>query len=654
MDNKLEIKSFYIPLIYFFAALFMEAGMFVALNFGFYPKYVLFNIAVMLVFFGIIFICYNFKIQMIVSLVLLTVQLVLSFINVTIYAIYGDLFSFDMINMGGEAFTSFDPSFINWWFLIYVVVVMVSAIILMVLVIKRKFKLAPVKNIAVLLACLFTIIEGVGFATYSTQYAWLKNEQGSSYDKYFNNDVNLYHSLFIKSEGLKKFGSFGFYAKNLANLIFKTNMGTNDNDQIKNYILNGEMSKANNYTGSIAGDNFIVIMCESLEWYAIDPVLTPTLYELFYNGVTLNNYYSKSKTNYSEMDVILGSIPTNNQFTNGLSSNDGLLKNTIPFSLPSKLLSEGYESAKYFHGNNGSFYSRNDTHLTYGFDEVVALEKLDFTNIETGNANTYHRDSDIMKASINKLAPTDKKFVSFLTTLITHGPYRYNEKLTKYYDVLNSGKFEEYLDWLDSNTNYVVPTTSTVKDTLKYYKAAVMDLDKSLEYLVTYLKQNNLFNNTTLFLYSDHNAYYHDLSYDMRGVEKEEYYNNELYRVPAAIYSSKLNKEQINGFTCPYNILPTIFDLLGVSYNKNLYISSSIFSDDLKNTIFVSPIGGIMKDEIYSDDVNVLYALNHDLTDEEIALFKQNALDYYTKQDWLNEIYNKDIFKHFPELKNHI
>ena len=91
MDNKLEIKSFYIPLIYFFAALFMEAGMFVALNFGFYPKYVLFNIAVMLVFFGIIFICYNFKIQMIVSLVLLTVQLVLSFINVTIYAIYGDL-----------------------------------------------------------------------------------------------------------------------------------------------------------------------------------------------------------------------------------------------------------------------------------------------------------------------------------------------------------------------------------------------------------------------------------------------------------------------------------------------------------------------------------------------------------------------------------
>ena len=46
-----------------------------------------------------------------------------------------------------------------------------------------------------------------------------------------------------------------------------------------------------------------------------------------------------------------------------------------------------------------------------------------------------------------------------------------------------------------------------------------------------------------------------------------------------------------------------------------------------------------MKDEIYSDDVNVLYALNHDLTDEEIALFKQNALDYYTKQDWLNEIY---------------
>ena len=201
-------------------------------------------------------------------------------------------------------------------------------------------------------------------------------------------------------------------------------------------------------------DNVIIVMCESLEWYAINPVLTPNLYNIFTNGYRFDNYYSKSKTNYSEMDVILGSVPTDNAFTNSWhGSTSSLLGNELTFTLPNKFKNAGYESIKYFHN----------------------------------------------------------------------------------YILLDNGKLDEYKSWLESNTNYTFPTDKKHKTYLRNYLATTMDLDKGIGILIDYLKENNLYDNTTLVVYGDHNAYYHDLSYKMRYTKKEDFRNIELYRVPAVI-----------------------------------------------------------------------------------------------------------------------
>lgn len=645
-------KLLYIPIIYFVTSFLLEVGTFLSLNFGVYPQYFMFNISVMIIFSGIIFICANKTAQFVISLILLIVQAVISFINVTLYNIYGDLFSFDMLAIGGEGFRSFDASFVNYWFVLFIVVCITAAIVFMVKDLHKKINLKPIKKVSIILAGVFVVFELVGFNGYYTQIAWLSANNNSEYDMYFNNDRNLYDTLFIKSESLKKYGSFGFYAKNLSNLIWRKGNVDSDYTDTRDYILNATPVKENAFTGTLKDDNVIVIMCESLEWYGLDPVLTPTLYKLFNDGVTLNNYYSKSKTNYSEMDVILGNIPTDNSFTNGFhSANSSLLNNYLPFSLPNKLKSAGYTEAKFFHNNTGDFYGRTTTHPVYGFDDVITLEKMDFSGLDIGSGNSNYRDSDMIKACINQIAPLNKKFVSFITTVVTHGPYRENSRLNKYYNILDSGKYDEYLEWLGNNTDYVIPSkTSAAYDQLRCFKAAIMDLDKGVEYLINYLNSNNLMENTTLVLYSDHNAYYHDLCYEMRTVNKGDYYNNEVYRVPATIYSEKLGNMNIDGFSCPYNILPTLFDLLGIKYNSNLYMAPSIFDENFGDTIFVSPLSGIMADGIYSDNVNSIFMLRDNITDEDVYKFKQLALNYYQKQDWINKIYNTNIFKYYPKL----
>jgi len=93
---------------------------------------------------------------------------------------------------------------------------------------------------------------------------------------------------------------------------------------------------------------------------------------------------------------------------------------------------------------------------------------------------------------------------------------------------------------------------------------------------------------------------------------------------------------------------------VGINYNKNLYMAPSIFDEEFKNTIFVSPLSGIMGDGIYSDNVSSVYLLKDNISDEDVYNFKQLALKYYQKQEWINKIYNTNIFKYYPELNNNI
>ena len=655
--NKLTFNNFFYPLLFLVSTIIIEIGTNIALGFNLFPTYFLLDFFIMLLFASVLFLTSNKIAQLVLTIIILVVQSMISYVNVTLYSIYGDLFSFDMLVLGAEAFSVFDPSFIKWGFLAFLLIVLATVITIMSVFLKHKISYKLKSKTALIVLSIFLGSQTAGIGGYFIQLACLNDNNNTVYAEYFENDKKLYDQLFIKSEALKRFGSYPFYFQNLINLTFNDFNDINY-EEVKSYVSTNPVYETNEKTGILKDNNLIVIMCESLEWFAVNPILTPTLDDIFNNGITLTNYISKSKTNYSEMDVILGSVPSDNSFTNSWhGSNSSLLDNNLAFSLPNKLKNAGYETTKFFHDNSGSFYGREKTHKTFGFDEVITLEDM---NIEDkaegliGHNSNYTKDSDMIKSCINQIAPTNQKFFSFLTTITSHGPYNESKKLTEYYKILDNGGLEEFKTWLANYADFVYPEDDEKYETyLRNYLATIMDLDRGVEYLLNYLSENNILDNTTLVIFSDHNAYYQDLSYKMRNMEKSEYDNPQLYKVPATIFNSTLEPELISDFTNPYNLLPTILDLLGVKYNNNMYMGYSIFNNNFSDSIFVSQIGGIMTDKIYSEN-NVDLISKFEISNEDAQKFKENTLKFYIKQEKMNLVYNSNIFEKYPELIEYI
>jgi len=326
----------------------------------------------------------------------------------------------------------------------------------------------------------------------------------------------------------------------------------------------------------------------------------------------------------------------------------------VPFTLPNKLREEGFTSVKYFHDYLSSFYRRYLTHPKLGFDEVVDMNDMNIADA----AQEFHnfvKDSDMIKNVIEEIAPTDERFFSFITTVTSHGPFQYNYRLEDYYDELaDPVLYAAFVDWFtEEYTEYDYPADEEMLDYFLKYKAAIMDFDRGMEYLLEYLEDNNMADNTTIVLYGDHNAYYNGLTYSMKDIGDKVFYNTELYRVPCLIYDTTLGAQQVTDFACVFNITPTLLDLLSVSYNQNLYAGYSLFSSKADDTIFVSRIGGIMRNDIYSD--NVVDIVNEEtFSVADIQKFREDALTYFIKQGYINKIYKHNVFAKNSALLSYV
>ncbi|MFA5758268.1 MAG: LTA synthase family protein [Clostridia bacterium] len=657
--KKFLTRSVFFSVIYIVLAIIVEIVTFLMLNLGLFPTYFILDLAIMFCLATIIFIIPSSLAQSITAGIILLIQIVISYINITLYEIYGDLLSLDMIALGGEAFKAFDPADLNGLVTLIFVVLAVVYILLSKKACKCKmeYKYKFKSRLSLILLGIFIVNQAIVGCSYYLQYNALQleaSESTSEYEEYFENDAALYESLVFKVDSLKKFGTYAFYAKGIFNMLSLSDLSDQEYDDICNYIIEGEQSTVNSNTGLWEDNNIIVIMVESLEWFAIDPDYTPTLYMMSQEGYTLNNYYSKNKTNISETDVILGNQPLSISFYENYFSENPSEELIIPFTLPNKLKEAGYTSINFFHDYLDDFYRRYLTHPAMGFDDVIDMDDMNISNASPV-FHDFVRDSDMFKNVIDQIAPTDEKFFSFITTVTSHGPYTYNYRLDEYYDMLaDTERYTAFVEWFNTNyPEYEYPTDEDMLEYYLYYKAAIMDLDAGLAYLLQYLEDNNMSDNTSIVLYADHYAYYNELTYDIKNIGNKIYYNTELYRVPCIIYDTALGTKQEDMFSCVFNITPTILDLCGITYNEALYAGYSIFSEKADDTIFVSRIGGVMRNDIYSD--NVVDIVDEETYDElEVQKFREDSLTYFIKQGYINDIYKYNVFSKYPDLLGYI
>ena len=211
-----------------------------------------------------------------------------------------------------------------------------------------------------------------------------------------------------------------------------------------------------------------------------------------------------------------------------------------------------------------------------------------------------------------------------------------NDRFADYYAAYDANK-ENIKTWLTDN-GYVYPTDDYGQKILRHYKCASMDTDAMLGVLFEHLTDNNMLDNTTVLLYSDHNAYYHNLTQLIKGTDIEDAGNLKTHTVPLMIYSSKLAGQTISNFCNTYDLYPTICNAFGLKHSKAFCLGVDLLSPDISNSMFMSFLTGFYSQTCYSKNAAVFRTYDG-ATDADVEVFKKLICQFYEKQINLDKIY---------------
>lgn len=652
--NKLNVSQIIKPCLFLIIAFVLEIINFAILKFNvsgttklqLLPKYIFFDFAFWIIICGIMLCSKNWLCNT-VFYISLFLQIILCAVNASLYADFGYLFTWDLFILAMEALDSFEMGFVDIKSAV-LYLSLIAVFIALPLVIDKVFKKCkislnkiskPIFGLIAFFTCFF-----IGGTAYTVQTLTLSTAKNPAYEE-IESDKYLYDNMHIKEEAFKRFGTWGFYFKNLYDLTLKR-LFPSDKEKILNNVNSNNVAVNENAT--LYGDNLIVIMLESYEWFAIDPYNTPNLWKLKTGedlsgtsktpekATVMTNYYSNNKTNVSEDAVILGYMPNIN--TINIKDKNSL---SVKYSLPNMFKNLGY-TANYFHNWEESFYNRGKQNINMGFENFYSLEDFEHEN-KSSKFNYFNLETDYLTQFIDKMAPADKKFMSFYTTVSTHGVYTVtNPRFEEFYNTYDEN-INDFITWFEEN-GYKYPKTESDKQILRQYKCAAMDTDKAIGILFEYLNNtddsngNKLIDNTTVMIYSDHNTYFHDLTYKVKDTELLDYKALESYNVPLMIYSKKLGSADISAFCNTYDIYPTICELFGLGYNKLFTQGYNILSEDISNSVYVSYLTGYYSDKCYSKNM-VDFHLYDGATKDDIEILKERVCTFYKKQKTLEAIY---------------
>ena len=629
---------------------------------GKYPSFFFFGLAFIHFFTFLIFILPSKWMRKIFAIILLAVQTTISITNDILYNCTGEIFTFDKLMLASEGMGALDTSLINFWHLAIYLLMFISAVVVMFLLPKFIKKWKPiVRNFLFVTAgyvLAFFAFFGVCVVGYGSQRV-------------------LWVSQFPSTLAYNTYGYYGFYMKNatkfLSSLVTTKRLTEKQKEEYLVYLQEGEEPVVTDYTGLSEGNNLIVILAESFDMAAIDPVFTPNLYKLYYeDGVFLSNYHSENKTNMSEGMVMFGSYSHAKALNTSIDTIDVMKYTSLPMLLENDSTSRGEEiKTTYYHALNSKYYNRDLTFNRAGFDylqfcDLQQDELKDYLN-EKGETyywepafNNFIKEKDYFEYNMNEIIPDEGRFFCQYTSLSTHGSYKLRGYNTPYYNELKSDneKLEEMLDNMEAQGYF----PRTVLEPFLIYKAAVMDFDEMIGLLFKRLEDTGRKENTTVVLYPDHNTYFDDISYNLRGIYGSDVRNCNVkaYNLGAAIYDQKL-AAKLNG-TTTYNggatfdkfvsvndLYPTICDLFNLPYNSFLCYGQSIFADSLSVMLSLKDDRYIFDDNFYYYG-NKTYAVNpaDDLDDTYFVELVEKVLHKYEVQE--NLYIDKDFLLSF--LKN--
>lgn len=342
------------------------------------------------------------------------------------------------------------------------------------------------------------------------------------------------------------------YGDNILDLnLSETN--NNNINKINNYVTNSSPTNKNKYTGLFKDKNLIFILAEGFNEIAVDETRTPTLYKMVNNGFVFNNFYSPVflSTTGGEFQATTGLIPTQEILSTWKKKTP-----KISYALGNTFSQLGYRIHSY-HNWTYTYYKRNITMKTLGFTNYLGCGNGLEDRMDCG---WLPQDSKMIEVTTPDYLNKEGNFVTYYVTVSGHSPYNSGDNIARIH--------------LDSVKDL------TYSDSVKYYLAAQVELDKMLEELIKDLEESGELDNTVIALVGDHYPY--TLSIDEMN-EAATYEKDDTIEVNHSnfiIWNNQIEEPiVIDKVGSQIDVLPTILNLFGIDYDSRLIVGKDILSD---------------------------------------------------------------------------
>jgi len=471
-------------------------------------------------------------------------------------------------------------------------------------------------------------------------------------------DLDLYQKLYDPQFVLKRFGLLTYTQRDFFNLFRPTILTREEHllllDDYFERIAEDSTYQRNRFSDILENKNLILIMAESLDTYAINPELTPTLHDIKENYAYFDNYYSplyNRSTADTEFLTQTSIYPDKNVTLTWEAYKDNYFPNTLP-----RLFKEEGYSTYSFHNYTDYFYRRSVYHPnTLGYDVYFGSEELGLLdNPDEGSiifSHEWQSDLELMKRSIPYFIEDDQFFVNMVTV---SGHFNYGDT----HDIA--------IQHIDVVNEYEITHGITLDEEMKYYLAAHIELDNAVKYLMDSLEEADKLDDTAIIIYGDHYAYGldEDVIWDYDGNPEYPYMETEfkeegneldLHNVPFMIYSNKYRLNNVEDYYNQYfsaiDILPTIANLFDLDLEYQY-----VFGQDAFSPLDYNKIMGISSTEPYLTNV-VRFAdmsfLNQDFMYKSISdsytIFNEEFHDDYLLN--LNDFFITEYIKSLNVLK---
>ncbi|MGT2925932.1 LTA synthase family protein [Streptococcus cuniculipharyngis] len=376
---------------------------------------------------------------------------------------------------------------------------------------------------------------------------------------------------------------------------------------VKDYVAQHYAQPNPDYYGIAKGKNVIMIHLESFQQFLINYKLkvddkeyevTPFINSLYNSNQTFSfaNFFHQvkaGKTSDSEtlMETSLFGLNQGSFFVQYGGDNT---QQAAPL-----ILSQvgGYTSAV-FHGNNGTFWNRNNVYKQLGYNYF--FDQSYMSKPTKTNSFQYGLNDKVMFAdSIKYLERLQQPFYTKFITVSNHYPY---QNLT--------------------GDDKGFPLAKTEDETINGYFATANYLDSALEAFFNYLKASGLYENSIIVMYGDHygisNSRNPDLAQllDKNSETWTNYDNAMLQRVPYMIHIPGMDKGFVSTtFGGEVDALPTLLHVLGIDSSKYIQLGQDLLSPDNQQIVAFRTSGNVITPD-YTSYAGKLYKTD---TGEEIT-----------------------------------